>query len=366
MADIFISYKKEDAGRVDRIVEGLRAEGFSVWWDHAITPGAQWDQTIQQELNAARMVIAVWSDLSVNAPWVKEEAAVGKQKGKLLPVRIDNVEPPLGFGLIQMADLVGWTGDRTKNPQWDHFLASVKALMTGAPALGVERPVRRRAPVGLIIGAVAAALVMIGGGAFACMQLQKVDTVSIDYGDGSSTTIARTPAATGGIVAAPAGPSIAEPAHAGTGAAPSEAESAMFDKAKASRLKADYLDYLRVYPNGAFAEQVRNSVLPFCKQEKEDYWAEQTTGQNIAGSVDKGYATQAAACSAARETAKIYSDTACDALGAGINSRNPKLTVKDGDCRCEQIGDGTWICNTMSAFSCTWEMATFRFIDVCE
>ena len=27
MADIFISYKKEDAGRVVRIVEGLRKEG---------------------------------------------------------------------------------------------------------------------------------------------------------------------------------------------------------------------------------------------------------------------------------------------------------------------------------------------------
>jgi len=35
MADIFISYKKEDAGRVIRMVEALRAEGFDVWWDHA-------------------------------------------------------------------------------------------------------------------------------------------------------------------------------------------------------------------------------------------------------------------------------------------------------------------------------------------
>ncbi|MEM6625797.1 MAG: TIR domain-containing protein, partial [Pseudomonadota bacterium] len=47
MADIFVSYKKEDAGRVVRIVEGLRAEGLSVWWDHGIAPGSQWDQTIQ-------------------------------------------------------------------------------------------------------------------------------------------------------------------------------------------------------------------------------------------------------------------------------------------------------------------------------
>ena len=39
MADIFISYKKEDAGRVIRMVEALRAEGFDVWWDHGIKAG---------------------------------------------------------------------------------------------------------------------------------------------------------------------------------------------------------------------------------------------------------------------------------------------------------------------------------------
>ena len=112
MADIFISYKKEDAGRVIRMVEALRAEGFDVWWDHGIKAGTEWDRSIHKELYAAKVVIAIWSNASVAAPWVKEEATVGKSRGVLVPARIDDVDPPLGFMMIQAADLVDWSGDR--------------------------------------------------------------------------------------------------------------------------------------------------------------------------------------------------------------------------------------------------------------
>jgi len=121
----------------------LRAEGFSVWWDHGITPGAQWDQTIHNELNAAKAVIAIWSEQSVGAPWVKEEAGVGKNRGILLPIRIDDVDPPLGFSLIQMGDLIGWSGD-TKDSHWRMVLAALRAIVSGerlilkARALGLS------------------------------------------------------------------------------------------------------------------------------------------------------------------------------------------------------------------------------------
>jgi hypothetical protein len=78
MADIFIADKTEDPGRVVRMVEAPRADSQSVGWDHGIAPGAQWDQTIQQELQEAKLIMAIWPEQSVAAPWVKEEAAVGK------------------------------------------------------------------------------------------------------------------------------------------------------------------------------------------------------------------------------------------------------------------------------------------------
>lgn len=38
MADVFLSYKREDRLRAEPIVQALRAGGLSVWWDQALTP----------------------------------------------------------------------------------------------------------------------------------------------------------------------------------------------------------------------------------------------------------------------------------------------------------------------------------------
>ena len=143
MADIFISYKKEDAGRVIRMVEALRAEGFDVWWDHGIKAGTEWDRSIHKELYAAKVVIAIWSNASVAAPWVKEEATVGKSRGVLVPARIDDVDPPLGFMMIQAADLVDWHGDRA-DPRWAHFLDAVRGILTGGAGLSTSSRPRRQ------------------------------------------------------------------------------------------------------------------------------------------------------------------------------------------------------------------------------
>ncbi len=176
MADIFISYKKEDAGRVIRMVEALRAEGFDVWWDHGIKAGSEWDRSIHQELYAAKVVIAIWSNASVAAPWVKEEATVGKNRGVLIPARIDDVDPPLGFMMIQAADLVDWRGDRS-DPRWAHFLDAVRSILRGGSGLAaegssarVEAPPRRAArsqtPILLALAGVAVVAVLAAGWLF--------------------------------------------------------------------------------------------------------------------------------------------------------------------------------------------------------
>ena len=170
MADIFISYKKEDAGRVIRMVEALRAEGFDVWWDHGIKAGSEWDRSIHKELYAAKAVIAIWSNASVAAPWVKEEATVGKNRGVLIPARIDDVDPPLGFMMIQAADLVDWHGDRS-DPRWAHFLDAVRGILHGGAALTSAAPPgftarvpspRARSHMPILLGIAGVAVVAIG------------------------------------------------------------------------------------------------------------------------------------------------------------------------------------------------------------
>ena len=114
MADIFVSYKAEDRARVSPIVEALKSEGFSVWWDAHIAGGEQWRETIETELHAAKCVVVVWSALSVGATgrFVRDEATRAQRRDVYLPIRIDPVDLPLGFGETQALTLVGWKGNQ--------------------------------------------------------------------------------------------------------------------------------------------------------------------------------------------------------------------------------------------------------------
>jgi TolB-like protein/Flp pilus assembly protein TadD len=166
MADIFISYKAEDRARVAPLVEALVAEGLSVWWDVHIEGGAAWRESIERELEAAACVIVVWSLGSVGAQghFVQDEAARGQRRGVCLPVVIDAVEPPLGFGQQQALNLVGWRGSR-RDRRFADVLAAARAVVARGPRPTPLAPApRTRRSRGVRILAVAAAFAAAGAG----------------------------------------------------------------------------------------------------------------------------------------------------------------------------------------------------------
>ncbi len=110
MTDVFVSYKSEERERVAPLVRCLEGQGWSVFWDRKIPPGQTWNSWIRKHLDEAKCVVVVWTEASVGSDWVHEEAGQGKSRGVLIPVKLDVVEPPLGFGLIQAADLTAWQG----------------------------------------------------------------------------------------------------------------------------------------------------------------------------------------------------------------------------------------------------------------
>lgn len=112
MADIFLSYAREDLDRARPLVKALEGQGWIVFWDPSILPGPRFRQVLATELDAARCVVVLWSQQSVASEWVQEEAERAKDRDVLLSVSIDDIKPPLGFGQRQMANLVGWKGDR--------------------------------------------------------------------------------------------------------------------------------------------------------------------------------------------------------------------------------------------------------------
>ena len=113
MADIFISYSREDREWVESFAAQLQSEGFSVWWDWDLLVGKRYRETIEHELQGCRVAVVVWSQHSIQSDFVRDEAEEAQQRNVLVPVLKEIVRPPAGFRQIQTADLSTWTGGGT-------------------------------------------------------------------------------------------------------------------------------------------------------------------------------------------------------------------------------------------------------------
>ena len=145
MADVFVSYKREDAEIANRVVTALRESGISVWWDDGITPRQSWDLEIEQAISEADTVVVLWSPRSVTSDWVRTEAHYGKDRGKLVPILVEPCTIPIAFTLNQTVDLTKWQGDR-EDRQW-------RKLLTWITDLTSTKPGNANLPPGLVAAA---------------------------------------------------------------------------------------------------------------------------------------------------------------------------------------------------------------------
>ena len=147
MVDIFISYAKEDLGRVLPLVTALAEYGWSIWWDRTIPAGRTWREVIDEALESARSVIVLWSKTSVKSRWVLEEADHGLERNILIPILIDEVRPPLGFGSVQAADLVNWTPDQS-SPGFEKLIGDISAICPPHGNIGEVELIGEKEPAG--------------------------------------------------------------------------------------------------------------------------------------------------------------------------------------------------------------------------
>jgi hypothetical protein len=131
MADVFISYSREDREWVENFAVQLQSEGFSVWWDWDLLVGKRYRETIDQELQTCRVAVVVWSQHSIQSDFVRDEAEEAQQRNILVPVLKEVVRPPAGFRQIQTADLSTWTGGGT-HAEFRRVMRGI-ANMTGKP-----------------------------------------------------------------------------------------------------------------------------------------------------------------------------------------------------------------------------------------
>jgi TolB-like protein len=132
MAEIFVSYARADSALVRPLVAALEAQGWSVWWDPAITTGQEFDRAISSELDAAKAVIVVWTPTSVESRWVRGEAREAASRAVLIPVRFDNARLPLDVRSLHTTDLDEWHADPASAP-FQELLRVLRAKL-GSPA----------------------------------------------------------------------------------------------------------------------------------------------------------------------------------------------------------------------------------------
>ncbi len=84
------------------MIDRLRNSGGDVTWDQDFIGGMDFEQAICGAIDAARSVIVVWSPVSVQSPFVRDEARRALRANKLITTHIAGFDAassvPLGFG----------------------------------------------------------------------------------------------------------------------------------------------------------------------------------------------------------------------------------------------------------------------------
>jgi TolB-like protein/Flp pilus assembly protein TadD len=131
---LFFSYSRTDQKQAMPLIRALEQQGFAVWWDGLLEGGDNFLPTTEAALQKADAVVVLWSKTSIDSHWVRDEATVGRDRRRLVPLSMDGSLPPLGFRQFQVIDVTRWNGKATA-PELKR-IASAIAAVSGAPAAG--------------------------------------------------------------------------------------------------------------------------------------------------------------------------------------------------------------------------------------
>lgn len=132
MADVVISYARENDATVRQLAEAVAREGYEVWRDESPMPSAAAADAIAEQIGRAKAVIVVWSEAASASEWVRAEANVARGMRKVVQASADDYPPPIPFDQAQVASISTWLGE-PDHPGWQQIKAGLTGLC-GAPA----------------------------------------------------------------------------------------------------------------------------------------------------------------------------------------------------------------------------------------
>jgi len=337
---VLISYKREDETKVDRLIRALQHHGLIIWWDQGLPGGEEWRANIESALHLAGCVVVVWPRASVGpgGDFVRDEASRARARGVLVPVMIDKVRPPLGFGELQSVDLTRWRG-APDDPILLDLVALCRSKLSNAPAPAAIGPGARLLRTPALGAATLVSLAAVAAFGFNLGSIQNT-LCSAAIGQPALSD------ACGGL---------------GMGGRPSRPERiawAARDPTSCSALS----DYLRRRPTGAYrweAISLLQSARPIRATASMPVIR---TEHGYVGGADGSFGTRAAAeQDARRRVAEDASSVLCQPVEGFERLASTSITDVKPDCRTSPLGH--WACAAQYTASC--RLATFPMVQTC-
>lgn len=327
MRHVFISYKREDSVRAARLVRALEDDGFRVWWDRDLPGAESWHAGIERALDEAGCVIVLWSRDSVGpaGSFVRDEALRARARGCFVPVLIDPVQPPLGFGEDQAIDLTRWSGS-PRALEFRDLASTVRARLDGRPVpmpLAPRARLARRVALGSAASLTFAITSALGANAFGVQgRLCALGVLSDACG------------------------------AVGLGNRPVRAERLAWSARAAGSCEA-LRDHLRRFPQGAYVSQAtallegaRPDTAPvFTPFARRAAWGVRSSPRPLKDSLQ------------ARDDAlaRLTLDAASSSLACGVRSdfeRLDSVVVREHHFACHRAVDGEWHCAVEAELAC--------------
>ncbi len=133
MADVYIIYAKENRDIAVK-VHDLLSKSWTVWMDDLIV--GDFATAIKENLQKAACVVALYSE-SASKPAVTDELRFATKYGKkIIPLQLDDSDPPYSFGNLSTVNFQHWSGE----PDHEGFKLLQVKIQEVVPAI---RPAER-------------------------------------------------------------------------------------------------------------------------------------------------------------------------------------------------------------------------------
>jgi len=139
---IFIAYTRSDSDYVSRLVDSLENRGLSIWTDERLVIGADWVQTIEENVKSCSALILIMSQSAYDSKWVQAELTLAMNYSKpIFPVLIEESQSTwLSVANIQYVD----ARDGKLPP--DNFYERLSSVIFGKTISIEKTEVKKRPP----------------------------------------------------------------------------------------------------------------------------------------------------------------------------------------------------------------------------